>query len=80
LSRIEKLSSTVEAAEAFVGGKSKNMHLDRRARQIVVRGPVGKAIVMGILERHGEARVKFVKTRGKKQEELRNNVEAGSTI
>jgi transposase-like protein len=79
---LEKLKGTIEADETFVGGKSKNMHLDRRARQIVGRGPVGKAIVMGILERHGEARVKVVKTRRKKQvqEALRNNVEAGSTI
>lgn len=79
---LEKLSGTVEADETFVGGKSKNMHLDRRARQIVGRGPVGKAIVMGILERHGEARVKVVKTRRKEQveAELREHVEAGSTI
>lgn len=79
---IEKLSGTIEADETFIGGKSKNMHLDRRARQIVGRGPVGKAIVMGILERHGEARVKVVKTRRKKQVqvELRQHVEAGSTI
>jgi len=79
---LEKLNGTIEADETFIGGKSKNMHLDRRARQIVGRGPVGKAIVMGILERHGEARVKVVKTRRKHQvqAELRQNVEAGSTI
>ncbi|SPE35791.1 transposase [Candidatus Sulfopaludibacter sp. SbA6] len=78
----KKLCGTVEADETFVGGKSKNMHLDRRARQILGRGPVGKAIVMGILERHGEARVKVVGRRRKKevQAEVRKQVEPGSSI
>jgi transposase-like protein len=78
----KKLCGTVEADETFVGGKAKNMHADRRAREIAGRGPVGKAIVMGLLERHGEARVKVVETRRKKdvQAEVRKHVEAGSNV
>lgn len=78
----KKLCGTIEADETFVGGKAKNMHADRRARQIVGRGTVGKAIVMGLLERHGEARVKVVETRRKKdvQAEVRKHVEPGSNV
>src|SRR5438309_6317408 len=42
----------VEIDETFVGGKLKNMHKDRRARWESKRaGAVGKAVVMGILDR-----------------------------
>jgi hypothetical protein len=72
----------VEADETFVGGKAKNMHANRRAREIAGRGPVGKAIVMGLLEHHGEARVKVVGTRRKKdvQAEVPKHVEPGSSL
>ncbi len=46
-----KLSGQVEADETFVGGKAKFMHKERREQLIQGRGPVGKAIVMGLLER-----------------------------
>lgn len=48
---IEKMSGTVEVDETFVGGKAKNMHKERREELIKGRGAVGKAIVMGLLER-----------------------------
>lgn len=78
----KKLFGHVEADETFVGGKAKNMHAERRAREICGRGPVGKAIVMGLLERHGEARVKVVGTRRKKDvhAQIRENVEPGSSV
>jgi transposase-like protein len=78
----KKLCGTVEADETFVGGKAKNMHANRRAREIAGRGPVGKAIVMGLLEHHGEARVKVVGTRRKKdvQAEVPKHVEPGSSL
>jgi transposase-like protein len=48
------LRGTVEADEAFVGGKDKNQHADKR-------GLKKKAIVIGMLERGGELRVSKVK-------------------
>jgi transposase-like protein len=78
----KKLCGHVEADETFVGGKAKYMHAERRAREICGRGPVGKAIVMGILERHGEARIKVLGTRRKKDvhAEVRKHVEPGSKV
>ncbi len=46
---IEKFNGTVEADEAYVGGLEKNKHEHKKLNQ--GRGAVGKAIVMGILER-----------------------------
>src|SRR5947207_3897212 len=46
---IEKFKGHVEADETFIGGKTKNMHKHKRAG--LGRGSVGKAVVMGILER-----------------------------
>lgn len=45
----EKMSGTVETDETFVGGLEKNKHKDKKLNQ--GRGPVGKTIVMGVLER-----------------------------
>jgi len=49
----QKLSGQVESDETYIGGKARNMHKWRKAREIKGRGTAGKAIVMGILERHG---------------------------
>jgi transposase len=43
----------VEADESYFGGKAKNMHKDVRERRIQGRGPVGKTIVAGIVQRQG---------------------------
>jgi transposase-like protein len=43
-----KLAGEVEVDETFIGGKSKNKHVSKR---IAGRGPVGKVIVQGLLER-----------------------------
>lgn len=51
-----KLRGTVEVDETFIGGKARNMHADRRAAKIKGTGGAGKAVVMGLLERHGEVR------------------------
>jgi transposase-like protein len=45
----EKFDGTVESDETFVGGKEINKHNDKKLNQ--GRGAVGKAIVMGVLER-----------------------------
>src|SRR5687767_619328 len=50
----KKLSGTVECDETVIGGLSRNMHKSVRARKITGTGRVGKMLVMGLLERHGE--------------------------
>jgi|ERR1017187_2360591 transposase-like protein len=81
-----KLSGTIESDETYVGGKAANMHLDKLTRlkmQGHVRaGTDGKAIVMGLLERHGNARVKVlpnVRAFHIRTSEI-ENVEKGSTV
>ena len=44
-----KLSGTLEVDETYIGGLEKNKHSDKRLR--AGRGSVGKAIVVGILDR-----------------------------
>src|SRR5207302_1713629 len=45
----------VEADETYIGGKPRNMHRDRKERLMKGgTGGVGKVVVMGLLERHGE--------------------------
>jgi transposase-like protein len=51
------LSGICEVDETYVGGKAKNMHKDVRARKIQGRGSVGKAMVLGAIERGGKVRL-----------------------
>jgi transposase-like protein len=81
----DKMSGTVEADETFVGGKARNMHKGRRKAK--GRGAVGKAAVMGLLERHtdkGKSKVRaFVVDNTKRrtlQPVVREHVEAGSNV
>ncbi len=82
----KKMSGTVEADETFVGGKLGNMHLDKQTRLRMGKrrtgGFEGKAVVMGLLERHGEARVKVLpNTRSfHVRSNVIENVEKGSTV
>jgi transposase-like protein len=82
-----KFSGTVEADETFVGGKVANMHLDKQTRMRMGKkrtgGYEGKAVVMGLLERHTKkARVKVLPNT--RQFHIRTNiignVEKGSMI
>ena len=43
----------VEVDESFFGGKARFMHQDKREKVITGRGGVGKAAIMGLLDRHG---------------------------
>jgi transposase-like protein len=72
----------VEADETFIGGKSRNMHKDKRAAKITGTGGKDKTMVLGILERGGKVRTKVIGSRKKKalQAEIRNHVEAGSAL
>jgi transposase-like protein len=78
----QKLSGQVEADETFIGGKARNMHKSKREQRVKGRGAVGKSVVMGLLERHGEVRTKVVPDTGKKtlQAEVKANVEPGSEL
>ncbi len=78
----KKFSGTVEADETFVGGLAKNMHKDKREARIKGRGAVGKAIVMGVLERHGEVRANVVPNTAQEtlHEQIKANVEKGSNV
>lgn len=78
----EKLNGQVEADETFIGGKARFMHRNRRERVITGTGGAGKVAVMGLLERHGEVRVKVVADRRKAtlQAEVKENVESGSEL
>ena len=77
-----KLSGEVEVDETFIGGKARNMHKDKRAAKIHGRGGVGKAIVLGILERGGKVKTTVIPNTKKKtiRPIVRETVEAGATI
>jgi transposase-like protein len=80
---INKMTGTVEADETFIGGEARNMHADKRAEKIHGRGPMGKAIVFGLLEREtGQVRTHHVSTRRKTdlQKHIRENVELGAEL
>lgn len=63
---INKMSGTVEADETFIGGAARFMHKHRREDKIHGRGPMGKEIVFGLLERKtGRVHIEHVETRRK---------------
>src|SRR5258708_7465936 len=73
----------------YIGGKSRNMHADKRKGVGMQRGRsmAGKVAVMGLLDRHGKDGVSQVRTtilHGRKsgtlQGEVRKHVEEGSNI
>jgi len=74
--------SEVEVDETFIGGKARNMHLDKRQRRITGTGGKDKTAVMGILERDGEVRTVVIPNRRKKvlQEEVQKHVAAGTAL
>ena len=77
-----KLSGEVEVDETFIGGKARNMHLDKRERRITGTGGKDKTIVFGALERCGKVRAAVVANRKKSglQAQVRAHVEAGSAL
>jgi transposase-like protein len=80
---INKMTGTVEADETFIGGKARNMHVGKRGQKIHGRGPGGKAIVFGLLEREtGKVHASVVGTRRKHhlQAEIRSTVTTGSAL
>jgi transposase-like protein len=79
---VGKLAGEVEADESFIGGKARNMHVDKRERRITGTGGKDKTVVMGIVERGGQVRAAVIPTRQKKdiQAEVKKHVEAGAAL
>jgi transposase-like protein len=80
---INKMSGHVEADETFIGGKARNMHVGKRMQHIKGRGPMGKAVVFGLLDREtGKVRTTVVGTRrkGELQREIRECVAPGAEL
>lgn len=59
------LKEIVEVDETYIGGKAKNMHKAKREATINGRGPVGKAMVLGAIQRGG-VRLKVEKSNDRK--------------
>jgi transposase-like protein len=78
----DKLGGQVEADETFIGGKARNMHIEKRKRRITGTGTKDKTAVMGILERGGKVRTSVVPNRKKQalQAEVKKHVEAGAAL
>jgi transposase-like protein len=78
----EKLNGEVEVDETFIGGKARNMHMDKRERRITGTGGKDKTMVMGVLERGGNVRTMVVASRKKNalQSEVKRHVEAGAAL
>ena len=72
----------VEVDETFIGGLSRNMHADKRARRITAHGPKDKAVVIGILERGNKIRTAVVPDTKQRtlQGHVRQNVEVGTDL
>ena len=62
---VMKLYGEIEVEETFIGGKARNMHLDKREKEITGRGAKDKAAVLGFLRRGGEVRTEVVPNRKK---------------
>lgn len=78
----EKLAGEIEVDETFIGGKARNMQVEKRACRITGTGGKDKTAVMGILERGRKVRTSIVPNRKKtlSKTEVRKHVEAGSTL
>jgi hypothetical protein len=72
----------VEIDETFVGGRVKNMHKSKRPKDVSARGGIGKAIVLGMLERGGPVRTRVIVDRLKASIDpaVTENVAAGAEI
>lgn len=72
----------VEVDETFIGGKARNMHVDKRQRRITGTGGKDKSAVVGILERGGQVRAAVIPNRRKSvlQEAVKNHVAAGTAL
>jgi transposase-like protein len=68
--------------ETFIGGKARNMHLDKRERRITGTGGKDKTIVFGALQRGGKVRTMVVADRKRSALHtcVKEHVEAGAVL
>jgi transposase-like protein len=79
----EKLGGEIECDETFIGGKVKNMHRkSKRKISAVNEGNWGKTVVLGLLQRNGEARAVVAPNRKTVHvhKHVVDNVELGSSL
>lgn len=76
------LDGEVEIDETFIGGKARNMHFSKRKEKIQGRGPNGKAVVIGMLQRGGKVKTAVIANRdkGTLHSHINANVNAGSNV
>ncbi len=77
-----KLSGEVEVDETYIRGKARNMHKWKREAKIQGRGSVGKAAVMGLLERDGDVRARVIAEADQDtlHKHVKRNVRRGSEV
>jgi transposase-like protein len=80
--RIGGNGKEVEVDETFIGGASRNMHADKRARRITAHGPKDKTVVLGILERGKKVRTMVVPDTKQRtlQGLVREHIEPGTDL
>src|SRR5688572_25279838 len=76
-----KLSGSVEIDETYVGAKARNMHASKRKRlgMSKANSMVGKAAVMGLLERHpekGSSKIRLQVVEGRKRRHFKPVIDA----
>jgi len=78
----EKMSGEVEADETFIGGIARKMNAKQKRKRGRGTGHIGKAIVMGLLERNGKVRLKHIENVRTycMEKEVRDNVQPGSQL
>ena len=78
------MGEPVEVDETYIGGKARNMHADKKAKALQGRkgGSSHRAIVLGVLERHGEVRAKVISntTNPEIRAHVKEHVEFGSRV
>lgn len=77
-----KLAGHVEADEAFIGGKARNMRARKRVERITGTGGKDKIAAMGTMERGGEVRTMAVPNRRKRvlRSGIRMHFEVGAAL
>jgi transposase-like protein len=77
-----RLTGTVEADETYVGGRTRGYHTGHVTGRKALGPHVGKTVVLGMVERKGEARAMVVSNvkRATLLPKIRENVEPGTRI